>query len=240
MDKFTQTLKTKYKKLIDRGGNKDTLRDHFVWEMMEHDLPQAQDANRIVPRTRYIYNHLNEDKRINKNDIILDKSFFKDKVFRVKLSSMYKLKLHEKLFGNLEISLNESSTMLRQVRFMDEKNLAEWIVRQKQNLDAYMAEWESVVSDVAKKAKTRRLVVQAVKAIATEALRPYSNVQFDVFEQSRRVRLMVRFLNCNLGINLYAYYGSYKKKLPPQLDDLKRIVEVLSHNVHKTFFTYSK
>lgn len=239
MDKFTKTLKTKYKKLLDGGRDKDTLRDHFIWEMMDHDRPTRNELNRKVPKTWDIYNYLMEDERIADNDVIVNRSFFTDKILRVQLSPMYKLKLREQLLSDLEISLNESMSMLRQVRFKDEKDLAEWIVRQKHNLESYLTEWENVVSDVAKKAKTRRLVVQAVKALATEALRPYANVHFEVFEQSRRVKVMVRFLNSNLGLNIYAYYGSYKKTLPPQLDDLKRIIEVLSHNVHKTFFTYS-
>ena len=238
MDKFTKTLKTKYKKLLDSGRDKDTLRDHFIWEMMDHDRPKVEDSSRMMPKMADIYNYLKNDDTIDLNDLTIDKNFINFQKLCFKLSSAYTLKVESGMFS-VNISLNNSQTALRQLRYVNERAFAEWIVRQKQNLETYLTEWESVVSDVAKKAKTRRLVVQAVKAIATEALRPYSNVHFEVFEQSRRVKLMVRFLNCNLGINLYAYYGSYKKTLPPQLDDLTRIIEVLSHNVHKTFFTYS-
>lgn len=238
MDKFIQTLKTKYKKLLDGGRDKDTLRDHFIWEMIEHDRPKIEDMSRMMPKMADVYDYLKNDDTIDLKDLTIDKNFINFQKLHFKLSAAYTLKIESGMFS-LSISLNNSETMLRQFRYVNEKDLAAWVVRQKHNIEAYLTEWESVVSDVAKKAKTRRLVVQAVKALATEALRPYANVQFEVFEQSRRLKLMVRFLNSNLGLNIYAYYASYKKTLPPQLDDLKRIIEVLSHNVHKTFFTYS-
>lgn len=241
MDRFTQTLKTNYKKLLDSGRDKDTLRDRFVWELMTHELPQPKTDKSFVPRPANIYGCLLDDERIDNNSFCFER---RKKLLRcietltVEIAPMYHVEL-ENTEEALVVSFRANETSTWQVRFVDAAELAEWIIRQKLNLETYLTEWENVVSDAAKKAKTRRLVVQAVKALATETLRPYPNVKYDIFEQSRRVKLMVRFLNSNLGLNIYAYYGSYKKTLPPQLEDLKRIIEVLSHNAHKTFFTYT-
>lgn len=240
MDKFTKTLKTKYTKLLDSGRDNATFRDLFIWEKMKHDLPCADESCTAAPRPTDIYFHLIEDDTIDNDAFCLERTkklFHVTERLTVQLSPLHQLVL-EPTSTSLSISLNNDSTA-RPVRISEASDIAAWIVHQKSNFDTYLAEWESILCDVAKKAKTRRLVVQAVKALATEALRPYPNVTFEVFEQSRRVKLMVRFLNSNLGLNIYAYYGSYKKTLPPQLEDLKRITEVLSHNVHKTFFTYS-
>ena len=91
-----------------------------------------------------------------------------------------------------------------------------------------MAEWESVLSRASKKCKGNRMAVLAIKAIFTEAMKDYPALKYDFVEQKRRMRIMVKLPNSRLGVAIDAWWGSYKKTLPSQIENLKTLIEV--HN----------
>lgn len=243
MDKFTSKLKTTFKKKVEQGRDMEMLREQFLMEMMKHDMSTRADDLTEIPRPQDIYGYLIDDERIENKALCFERH---KNMLRMRTQESLSVKftpschlILENTADALRVSINNKTSAIQQIRYRSVVDLAEWVVRQKQQFDDYMAEWEDILCDVAKKGKTRRMTTLAVKAIVSEALRDFPHAHFDVLEQSRRVRVIVRLSTCNLGINLYAYYGSYKEKLPPQLEDLKRILEVHRHNCVKTFFTYT-
>ena len=69
------------------------------------------------------------------------------------------------------------------------------------------------------------MALLAIKAIFTDAMREYTNVHYDFIEQKRRLRILVKLPGNKLGVVIDAWWGSYKERLPKQLEDIKRLID---------------
>lgn len=237
MDKYIQSLKTKYKKLLSAGKDKDSMRNAFIREIMDFELSQLSSDDFNVAKPSEIYDYLLDDDTVDDNALRLDKSFNTHQILRFRLSPAYELKFETSVFA-LRIYFNGAEFNMFETRYLEAVDIAEWASRQNQRLEEYLTMWDGILNEIAKKSTMQRLALQAVKGLTTNALRDYPDVRFEVIEQARRVKVKVLFPQSNLGVNIHAYYGSYKKTLPTQLEDLKRLIEVQAQSSLKTFFTY--
>jgi hypothetical protein len=128
---------------------------------------------------------------------------------------------------------NIATTYLRNYRIED---IVKWIIRQKVNFDTYLNEWETVIKTISKKVKTNNLALLAIKATFSDAMKDYPNIKYMFIEQKRRVRIKVHLPNNKLGLYIDAWWGSYKQRLPEQIEELKLLIEAHSKTQLKDFF----
>jgi hypothetical protein len=120
------------------------------------------------------------------------------------------------------------------------ETVALWIIRQKQKLDDYMNEWDNVLQASYKKLKIDHMAFLGIRAIFTEAMKDYPRIKFAVVEQKRRAKIMVQIPDTNLGVYIYAWWGSYKKQLPEQIESLKQLIRVHRKSTIKNFYIHHK
>jgi hypothetical protein len=51
---------------------------------------------------------------------------------------------------------------------------------------------------------------------------------------------MVQIPDTNLGVYIYAWWGSYKKQLPEQIESLKQLIRVHRKSTIKNFYIHHK
>ena len=118
------------------------------------------------------------------------------------------------------------------------EDVALWMMRQKQNLDRYMEDWNAVLDKACKKTKSNRMAYLAIRAIFIEAMKEYPQVKYEFMEQKRRARIKVMIPNTHLGVFLDAWWGSYRENLPKQIESLKLILEAHSKSTLKNYFVH--
>ena len=116
-------------------------------------------------------------------------------------------------------------------------NVVIWVIRQKQNLDLYLQEWEELFKETAKKQKKEHMAFLAIKAIFTEAMRDYPKLKYEIVEQQRKARIKVEIPNSNLGVCIDGWWKSYQQRLPQQIESLKLLIDTHRNSAIKTFFT---
>ena len=98
-----------------------------------------------------------------------------------------------------------------------------------------MEGWNEVLNTAYKKAKRSRMALLAIKAIFADAMKDYSDIEYDIIEQKRRARIRVALPKGRLGVFLDAWWGSYKEKLPPQIESLKILIEAHRKSILTNF-----
>ena len=137
---------------------------------------------------------------------------------------MEKKKVNNKNIATLSIRMNKPEDVIQ------------WIIRQKQNLESYTDEWNAIIKTASKKAKGNRMSLLAIKAIFSESMKVYPDLEYAFIEQKRRLRIRVKLPDSKLGVIIDAWWGSYKERLPEQIEDLKRLIEVHKNTRLKEFF----
>ena len=66
-------------------------------------------------------------------------------------------------------------------------------------------------------------------------MKDYSDIEYDIIEQKRRARIRVALPKGRLGVFLDAWWGSYKEKLPPQIESLKILIEAHRKSILTNF-----
>lgn len=111
-----------------------------------------------------------------------------------------------------------------------------WIVRQRQRFDSYAQEWDGLLRLVMKTVKGNRISVLAIKAMFTDAMKGYPDVGYDFIEQKKRVRIRVTLPGGKVGVYVDAWWGTYEKTLPQQIEDLKILIEAHQRCGLRNFF----
>jgi len=235
---------TSYKSILKLGVNEENLRCQYLMTRMRQDLTDGYDEECRVPKPSDIHALLTDDETVDNSRLHLKHSkkllkMFSNETLLVTLSPSCQLQLEE-MSGSLQASINDEKSSITQFVHRSPSILAAWIARQMELYDEYMDEWKTICAAVAKKAKTKRMTVLAIKAIVKEKMKEYPHINYLVFEQVRRVKVCVRIPNTNLGVNIFAYHTSYKQKLPEQFDNLSPLIEAHSNNTLTSFFTFSK
>ena len=69
-------------------------------------------------------------------------------------------------------------------------------------------------------------------------MKEYPRVKYEIIEQKRRARIKVMIPNTHLGVNIDAWWGSYKESLPKQIESLKLLLKAHKKSNLTNFFVY--
>jgi hypothetical protein len=142
----------------------------------------------------------------------------------------------EQSYDSLQVNINGKNLTVMYLKYYRPEDVALWMIRQKQKLDTYMKDWDDVLAIAYKKVKIDHMAYLGIKAIFTDAMKDYPRLKFTVMEQKRRAKIIVRIPDTNLGVYIYAWWGSYKKQLPPQIESLKQLLDAHRKTCLKNFF----
>jgi hypothetical protein len=232
---------------LAEGKNQNDVRDMFIMTQMTNDMTEEKSTYQLPPSVSEINVYMLGNNVIDQADFSIQKinSNVLISAYRliVKISpicTLYleksRLSIKEKSRQIIKVKINDkniATTYLRNYRIED---IVKWIIRQKVNFDTYLNEWETVVKTISKKVKTNNLALLAIKATFSDAMKDYPNIKYTFIEQKRRVRIKVHLPNNKLGLYVDAWWGSYKQRLPEQIEELKLLIDVHSKTQLKDFF----
>lgn len=228
------------RRALEEGKSNDDALDLFLMMNMVNDLPNERPFITKGPSPSEVHMNLIGNDVIGKDDFqlktIIDKTFYTLKLI-VKLSPTYTL-YAEMNRSTLQVTINDKNMTCMYLNSYRAEDIALWMIRQKQNLEKYMENWNAVLEQAYKEAKSKRMACIAIRAIITEAMKDYPHVKYEFVEQKRRVRIKVMIPNTHLGVFLDAWWGSYRERLPRQIESLKLIIETHSKSTLTNFFVY--
>ena len=233
-----QAIRNRVLRVLSEGNSTNDALDMFLMMNMSNDLGEERPFITKGPTLSDISMHLLGNGVIGDEDIKV-KMFkgLKMPVQRLVVKLSPSCTIYAETSRNvLLVNINDKSIATTSIRHLNAEDIAMWIIRQKQNLDRYMGEWETVLTAASKKTKGNRLSMLAIKAIVTEAMKEFPAVKYDFIEQKRRMRIKVNLPNSRLGVFIDAWWGSYKDRLPTQLASLKTLIEAHSKSTLKDFF----
>ena len=229
------------RRALEEGKSNADALDLFLMMNMVNDLPNECPSITKGPSPSDVHMNLIGNDVIGKDDfrlkMVMSKKFFTQQLI-VKLSPAYTL-YAETNRSSLQVAINEKNMTCIYLESFSAEDIALWMIRQKQNLDKYMKLWDAVLDNACKKAKSKRMACLAIRAIFTEAMKDYPHVKYEFVEQKRRVRIKVMIPNTHLGVYVDAWFGSYRERLPMQIESLKQIVETHSKSTLTNFFVYN-
>lgn len=228
------------RRVLEEGGSNDDALDLFLKMSMVNDLGPERPFCMKGPSPSEIHFHLIGNDVINRNDFKLELtngSKIPTQRLMVKLSPTCTL-YAEMSHSALQININQKNMTFMYLKSYWAKDIALWMIRQKQNLEKYQESWNTVLDNACKKAKSNRMAYLGIRAIFTDAMKAYPEVKYVFVEQKRRVRIRVMIPDSHLGVYIDAWWGSYKKRLPKQIESLKLILDVHSKSDLKNFFVY--
>ena len=229
-------------KLLEEGKSNDDALDFFLMMNMMNDLGPERPFITNVPSPAEVRIHLLEYNDIDKDDIKLEQTNSAKSTTQrlvVKLSPTCTL-YAEKVRDALQVTINGKNLTVMYLKSYSAALIALWMIRQKQKLEEYMAEWDVVLNIACKKAKLNRIAFLGIQATFNEAMKDYPRVKYVVVEQKRRARIRVKIPNTNLGVYIDAWWGSYKEQLPKQIESLKLLLDTHRKCGLKNFFVHRK
>ena len=137
--------------------------------------------------------------------------------------------------SSLQVTINEKIMTAMYLKSYNAEDIAMWMIRQKLNIDRYMEGWNDVLNKACKKAKGNHMALLAIRAIFTDAMKDYTDIKYEIIEQKRRARIRVTLPKGRLGVFIDAWWGSYKEKLPPQIESLKILIEAHRKSILTNF-----
>ena len=228
------------RRLLEDGRSNDEALDLYLKMKMENDLGPERPFCKKGPSPSEIHMHLIGNDVIDRKDFKLEMTKgtkIPTQRLVVKLSPTCTL-YAETSYSALQVTINEKNITFMYLRSYWAKDIALWIIRQKQNLERYLESWDAVLDIACKKTKSNRMAFLAIRAIFTEAMKDYPHLKYVLIEQKRRVRIKVMIPNTHLGVYIDAWWGSYRESLPQQIESLKKILDVHSKSHLTHFFVY--
>ena len=227
---------------LSEDMNMGDILDTFLMMKMSNDMDESKSQGKKAPSLSDIKIQLLENEVIEEKDYSI-KMFSGVSIsvprLSVKISPSCTLFI-ENYRGLLQAKVNDKSMTTMAIRMNKAEDVAMWIIRQKENIESYLEEWDTAIKTASKKNKGNRMSMLAIKAIFSEAMKEYPNLVYDFMEQKRRLRIWVKLPNSKLGVYIDAWWGSYKKRLPEQIEDLKVLIEAHSKTNLKDFFISHK
>jgi hypothetical protein len=227
-------------KLLEEGRSNDYALDFFLKMNMVNDLGPEQPFITKVPTPAEVRMQLLGNDDIDEKDIKLEMIKGPNCPIQrlvVKLSPTCLL-FAEKFHDSLQVTINGRNITFMSLKSYSAANVALWMIRQKRKLDQYMEEWDDVLGMAFKKTKLNRIAFLGIQAIFAEAMKDYPRLKYVVIEQKRRARIRVKIPNTNVGVFIDAWWGTYKEKLPPQIESLKLLLDAHSKSCLKNFFVH--
>ena len=226
-------------KLLEEGKSNDVAFDFFLMMNMVNDLGPERPFITKAPTPAEVRIHLLGNDAIDKDDVKLEMTNGKIPIQRlvVRLSSNCTL-YAELSYNSLQVTVNGRNLTVMYLKYYRAEDIALWMIRQKQKLDEYIEAWDAVLAYACKKVKIDHMAFLGIRAIFTEAMKDYPRIKFAVIEQKRRAKIMVNIPHTNLGVYIYAWWGSYKEKLPKQIESLKVLLDAHRKSSLKNFFIH--
>ena len=226
-------------KLLEEGKSNDVAFDFFLMMNMVNDLCPERPFITKAPTPAEVRIYLLGNDAIDKDDVKLEMTNAKIPIQRlvVRLSSNCTL-YAELSYNSLQVTVNGRNLTVMYLKYYRAEDIALWMIRQKQKLDENIEAWDAVLAYACKKVKIDHMAFLGIRAIFTEAMKDYPRIKFAVIEQKRRAKIMVNIPNTDLGVYIYAWWGSYKKQLPEQIESLKVLLDAHRKSSLKNFFIH--
>jgi hypothetical protein len=228
-------------KTLEEGRSNDYALGLYLMMRMMNDLGPEQPFVTKVSSPGEVRMHLMGNGTISDSDINLELPSNKYPYPRllVKLSPACII-YAEKVHSALQLTINDKRHTVMYLKSYRADQIALWMIRQKQRLDEYMNDWDAELQSAYKKLKIDHIAFLGIRAIFTDAMKDYPRLKFAVIEQKRRAKIMVHIPDTDLGVYIYAWWGSYKKQLPQQIESLKRLIDAHRKSTIKNFFIHHK
>ena len=228
-------------KLLEEGKSNDVAFDFFLMMNMVNDLGPERPFITKAPTPAEVRIHLLGNDAIDKDDVKLEMTNAKIPIQRLVVRLSSNCTLHAELsYNSLQVTVNGRNLTVMYLKYYRAEDIALWMIRQKQKLDEYIEAWDAVLAYACKKVKIDHMAFLGIRAIFTEAMKDYPRIKFAVIEQKRRAKIMVNIPNTDLGVYIYAWWGSYKKQLPEQIESLKVLLDAHRKSSLKDFFIHRK
>ena len=240
MQYTTVQINNNIRRVLEEGKSNEDALDLFLKMNMENNLGPERPFIMKGPSPSEVHMNLLGNDDIDKDNIKLE-MIKGTKVFTqrlvVKLSPTCIL-YAETSHSSLHVTINEKNMTSMYLRSYKAVDVALWMIRQKQNLEKYLECWDAVLENACKKAKSNRMAYLGIRAKFTEAMKDYPEVKYVFVEQKRRARIKVMIPDTHLGVYIDAWWGSYKDRLPKQIESLKLILAAHSKSKLTDFFVY--
>ena len=228
-------------KLLEEGKSNDVAFDFFLMMNMVNDLGPERPFITKAPTPAEVRIHLLGNDAIDKDDVKLEMTNAKIPIQRLVVRLSSNCTLHAELsYNSLQVTVNGRNLTVMYLKYYRAEDIALWMIRQKQKLDEYIEAWDAVLAYACKKVKIDHMAFLGIRAIFTEAMKDYPRLKYVVIEQKRRAKIMVNIPHTNLGVYIYAWWGSYKEKLPKQIESLKLLLNAHRKSSLNDFFTHRK
>ena len=224
-----QVISNSILRYISEGINQGDILDNFLMMKMSNDLDEGKSLGKKAPSISELNNYLRKHEAMDAKDYeISGITHIGNPRLMVRLSPSCTLYI-ENIRGILQVKVNDKNIAMLNIRMTKPEDVIQWMVRQKQNFESYTDEWNTIIKTASKKAKGNRMSLLAIKAIFSESMKGYPDVDYVFIEQKRRLRIRVKLPDSKLGVIIDAWWGSYKQQLPEQIEDLKQLIKA-----HKT------
>ena len=231
-----QVISNSILKYLSEGINNGDILDSFLMMKMSNDLDEEKSLGKRAPSVSELTNHLRKHEVMEAKDYETSGiAHIGNPRLMVKLSPSCTLYI-ENIRGILQVKVNDKNIAMLSIRMNKPEDVIQWIIRQKQNFENYTDEWNAIIKTTSKKAKGNRMSMLAIKAIFSESMKGYPGLDYVFIEQKRRLRIRVKLPDSKLGVIIDAWWGSYKQRLPEQIEDIKQLIEVHKTTRLKDFF----
>lgn len=226
------------RRVLEEGKSNDDALDLFLMMNMMNDLGSERSFVKKGPSPSDVHMNLIGNNVIDKDDFKLQmasgKKFLTQRLV-VRLSPNCTL-YAEANHSSLQVTINEKNMTTMYLKSYNAEDIALWMIRQKLNINRYLEGWNDVLNKACKKAKGNRMALLAIRAIFADAMKDYPDTKYEIIEQKRRARIRVTLPKGRLGVFLDAWWGTYKEKLPPQIESLKFLIEAHRKSILTHFY----
>lgn len=245
MNKYsTIQIRNRVSSTLIHEQSTDDAKDVFLMMKMMNDLDSSNCLPNLkwdntnhaskVPTAKDIHINLLGNNILNETDFQLKGTANSELSIKLSPTCILHAETHYKY---LKITINKKYITSMHIGEYNAGDIALWIIRQKEKLTDYMNEWQTLLMNIAKKNKSEQMAFLAIKAIFTEAMKDYPNVKYMIIQQQqKRARITITIPDTNLGINIYAWWGSYKQTLHNQIESLKKLLDTHRNICIKQFF----
>ena len=233
-------IKNNIRKVLEAGKSNADALDLFLRMNMLNDLGLERPFIKEGPSPSDVHMHLIGNDVIDEGDFKLEMTKgkrFPTQRLVVKLSPTCML-YADKSYCSLQATINEKIMTTMYLKSYRAEEIALWIIRQKQKLAKYMEGWDAVLDKANKEVKSKRMAYLGIRAKFTEAMKDYPQVKYEFVEQKMRVRIKVMIPHTDVGVFLDAWWGSYRERLPIQIESLKLLLDAHSKSTLTNFFVH--
>ena len=218
-----QYIITEVAEALRRGDNTEEVFETYLYRCMF----LYRNPNPVIcsyrPAPKDVYEALSNNDVICKEDICLEQTIVADNIY-------YELevKIHPQLsltvlnYDGLKVTLKRK--VKNWVGHLAAEELANWMVRMKQNLQRHIEEWNTLPVTILKTLKRQKIALSAISAIFTNSMKDYPKVKYSIKEQKSRARIDVMISEHSFK-TIYAYWSTYQEKLPDRIEEVKALLD---------------